>query len=347
MRLYELHKKGKTTHDTDYDKLYHLTNANGFSLSIEQNKLSTLRNNYISTTYDPTLNGFIGGDHYFFKFVLDAQSLAKNYGVFDFDFHTTYSDGTTGSLNEREVGIETKEIEPLDEYVTGFVLLFDLFSQTAIQWLLRPHGNTKGFLDYSKSEAPPAIKTIQTIVSWGKPLWIGEEGKIPNQKEKQFLNDIWKLYKDGVDEYKGLEILSDKYEVVDFFKKRIDSETVKRRQKGPKLTDLFNNYFTSKPIRELKISEIKSVVAKGIDILGFGGNVKQMILGKAEEAGAFHPAIAPVEWSIVFRDLADGDFDEAVESIDFIADRNSYSIERFDNEDPMTIAGIHTGTSFG
>lgn len=95
--------------------LYHLTDNFGIGYAIENNEIKAIRQNYISTTTRKFTSSILGRSHYYYKFVLDAQKLAKSYGVFPYDHRVTeieqYSQKNV-SANEAEIGIETKKISP-------------------------------------------------------------------------------------------------------------------------------------------------------------------------------------------------------------------------------------------
>lgn len=348
MRLYELHKQGKTSHKTKYDYLYHLTDSQGFSHSIDSNTLKTLRNVYISTTYDPTMNSFVGGNHYNFKFVLDAKPLVEKYGAFTFDFTMTYTDGTNESANEREIGIDTKIIEPLSDYLVGVVLLSPIFSQKFVQDLLYYNTENKGSMfGASKSAAPRSIETIFYIIEkLKKPVWNKEVGQDLTEKEWAFLKDVRILHKRGAGFDKGLLRLADKYELTGHWNKPIDAEIVARHQKSNSLTNMFNKYFTSRKIKQIKPEQTARLVVRAMKMLKYGDNIIGSIISKAKEENLFHPVVPPVEWSIVFRHLIDGDIEDAHEAITYVADRNRHQMKRFDDGDAFSMEGTHSGTGF-
>lgn len=347
MRLYELHKKGKTTHKIKYDYLYHLTDSQGFSHSVDSNTLKSLRNYYISTTHDPEMNAFPGGNHYNFKFVLDAKPLVKKYGAFTYDFQITYTDGTHESANEREIGIETKKIEPLSDYLIGVVLLSPIFSQTFLQDLLYHNPESKGFLDAAKSAAPRSVETLFYVIEkLKKPVWSIKVGQELTEKEWAFLKDIRTLHKRKASFKKGLLRLADKYQIKGHQGETLDAEIVARRQKADSLTKMFNKYFTSRKIKHIKSEQVAKLVVRGMRMLKYGDNIIGSIISKAKEENLFHKAVPPVEWSIVFRHLMDGDIEDAHEAIEYVANRNKWAIERFDAGQSFSQEGVHTGTHF-
>lgn len=91
MRFHELlaeDVKGPIVHTIRYRHLYHMTDHHGFAYSVDRNALRPRTQGYVSTTYDPKMNGFVGGNHADFKFSLDGKALARDYGCFKYDFHT-------------------------------------------------------------------------------------------------------------------------------------------------------------------------------------------------------------------------------------------------------------------
>jgi len=349
MRLIELHKQGDTEYTTKYDYLYHLTDHHGVSHSIDSNSLKTLRNTYISTTYDPDMNRFVGGDHYDFKFVFNAKPLVKKYGAFEYDFQMTYTDGTSDSANEREIGIDTKIIKPLNRYLKGVVLIFDLFSQKSVQWLLYANPESRGgiFSGATKTASPKAIETLFHVMEdWKKPVWSKKVGQDLTNKERSFLKDVRTLHNRGASFQKGLLRLSEKYHLTDHWDKPLESDTVLRRQKANSITNMFNKYYTSRTIEEIKPEHIEKLVIRAMKMLKYGDNIISSIIGQAREANLIHPAIPPVEWSIVFRHLIDGEIEDAHEAIDYLANRNKRQIEYYDNGDEFARSARHVGTSF-
>lgn len=349
MRLIELHKQGDTEYTTKYDYLYHLTDHHGFSHSVDSNSLKTLRNTYISTTHDPEMNAFVGGNHYDFKFVLNAKPLVKKYGAFAYDFQMTYTDGTHSSANEREIGIDTKIIKPLNRYLKGVVLLFDLFSQTSVQWLLYSNPGSSGslFSGAAKTASPRAIETLfHVIEDWKKPVWSNKVGQDLTDKEWNFLKDVRILHRRGESFQKGLLRLSEKYRLIDHWNKPLESDTVIRRQKSKSITNMFNKYYTSRKIKEIDPEHVEKIVIRAIKMLKYGDNIIRSIVSKAKEENLFHPIVPPVEWSIVFRHLIDGEIDDAHEAIEYVANRNKSMMNRYDSGDEFMGTSKHAGTSF-
>jgi hypothetical protein len=353
MRLHKIHedKKGPVRHDTPHAYLYHLTDHHGFAYSVANNALNTLRHGYVSTTYDKTNNSIVGGNHYDFKFILNGPALASTYGVFDYDAYTTLI-GVGGSrkrasLNEREIGINTRSVSPLRSFCEGVVLLFPMFSQRGIQWLMYQNRDTKPFMDTPKSAAPRAISALDVFVrEWKLPVLTGPSHRHLDEREQSFLARVLDIHNSGADYQKAMRDLVDEYPVTDHFGEDLDGDIVRRLQMGDKLTKMFNAYFQNRRAPDVKPDKVRALVRKAMEMLGLNSNIIATIMARAEERDMFHPVMPVVEWSIVFGDLMYGDVEGALESINYTSKRNAWGRERYDAESDERMYHVHAGTMF-
>lgn len=345
-------RKGKTQHSIRYKHLYHMADNHSFSYAVQENALRSKNYGYVSTTWDPKMNRFVGGDHAHFKFVLNAPALARDYGVFTYDFHATEvgPGGTrrTISLNEREIGIDTPSIEPLRSYCEGLILLFPMFSQTAIQWLLYDNparGYTLGSGEQSSAmRGIEALHTFQKV--WKLPVQVGGESFRPlTSQEQGFLDKAWRIHQQGGDFHAAMRRLVVDYPVKDHFGKDLDRATVLRLLKGAEIERMFNTYFSGRAAREVDVSKLKRIVEKSMSLMRLNSNIQKTIMDAAEQAGLFHPTTPPVAWTGIFRRLAYGDVGGALEDIKYESTRNKWARERYAT-DSFIGSGQHVGTGF-
>lgn len=345
MRIYEIRDtKGPITNISPYEKLYHLTDANGFGYSIEKNSLQTLRYDYVSTTHSPNMNKFVGGDFHFFKFILDGKKLAQDYGIFPFQFYTNQGE----ALEEFEIGINTKMIQPLREYLKGVVLIFPkgLFSYQALIWLTRYHLERKsGFLSSATSSAKPAIRTLAKLFQWNVPIWNQKEGQTFSAKEIELLKDILNCYKRKTSEDDCIEFLLGKYNIEDYFGKKYTRQRFVQEKMGPRITKMFNDYFSGRKYNNVDSDIVKKIVEDSLNLLDIGKSKTSYFLNLAEKYNLFHPVIAPVEWSILFREIIEENQKNWEDTFKFISDRNKTAMKRFDEKND-DMQPIHSGTSF-
>jgi hypothetical protein len=350
MRLFEL-KKGGTFYETKFDYLYHITDHHGFAYTVDQNALRGLRQGYVSTTFDPKKNGVFGYSHYDFKFVLDAKALVSEYGGFYYDHHIQVGDRRKlESLDEREIGVETKSIEPFDKYLLGVVLLMPMFSQKAIQWLLYDNSASRGFMGPDKSAAPRTIETLyKVMVEWKKPIWMAAEGggqrKLTDQ-EIQFLKDVMAIHTRGGDFDAGMRKLAAKYPIKDHWNKDLDQTMVVRRQKAERIYMMFNKYYQDRRFDKVDPNVPRKLMAKVLDILKLNNNIGSVVMGALEDAGLFHQAIAPVDWGIIIKPLMDGDVDEALEAVEWVKKDKARHIQRYEDQPEDRQYSRHAGTRF-
>jgi len=345
MKLLELDKKGDLTYETQYKYLYHLTDHHGFAYSIDQNALRTLRYNYISTTYDPKMNSVYGQWHHHFKFVLKAQPLVKKYGAFPFDAHIQVGNEGYKSLNEQELGLNTREVSPLKDYVVGAILLFPLFSQTGVQWLLYNNHASKSFMDTAKAEAPRAIETLYTfLIEWKKPVWIGNMHRKPSEQDLAFLKDALHIHQRGGDFDEGMRELADKYNIVDHSGRILDKQTVWRTQQSEQAYNMLNAYYGERKFKDVNVNVVRRIIKGIFDILKLNNNIQSIVMNAIEKAGLFHPATAAVDWAIIIKELMYGDIDGTLEAIQWVSEDRKRNRDWYD-KDPTSYA-THSKTMF-
>lgn len=337
-----LKKKTKT------DVLYHLCDYHGYSYSIDNDALRSLRGSYVSTTNDPSMNSVGGRSHYDFKMVLDGQKLAESYELFEYtDYFYFTGSRKRNAYNEREIGVETKSIEPLSTYLKGTILRFNLFSEKGIQWLLYKPSAYKGLFDNAKGEAPHAITTLyKQIFEWRKPVWVAETGQLLTKKEMAFLRDAHAIISQGGDFKTGFEELAKTYPIVSHDGEPLTNTDVQRMFLAPKLVDMLNAYYENRKRKDIKPEQVSSLLSTIISAIGLGNNATSVIMGAIEGSGLLHPATEPVTWGGIIRDAMSGDIDKTLDTIKWFGERNRRNREWYDETD-LFQNSVHYATSFG
>jgi hypothetical protein len=352
MQLHDLFERGQVGgvfHKTEHKYLYHMTDHHGFAYTITNNALKPLRQSDISTTYDPKKNGVYGYSHYDFKFVMNGKALVSEYGGYEYDHHINVIGQGMETLDEREIRLKTPSIEPFKKYMLGAVLLMPMFSQTAIQWLLYDNTPTTRFLSNveEKSAAPRTIVALhEMVVDWKRPLWMGPGYRKPTEMEWEFLKDAFRIHEKGGDFQEGMMQLSDKYPVLDHWKKPLDSLTVKRKAMSKTMVAMLNKYYAGRRYKNVNVATVQQIITKCILMLGLGDNSNKMILGAIRDAGLFNNVfVAPVDWGIILKPLMHGDIEEAIDGVEYIKDRYA-RYGNIDADDGMMKYGQHSGTDF-
>lgn len=345
--LYE-HKQGKVSHTTKHKFLYHLTNHHGYAYTIDQNALRPLRQSTISTTYDPNNNSIFGYMHYDFKFVMNGRALVERYGGFSYDHFIRVGDEGMQSLDERELRLNTNEVSPFNEYLIGTVLLFKVFSQKSVQWLLYDNKSRGGMFDSKTSPAPRAIEALyRQMFELKKPVWVGRQRRLLTNQEMAFLADAYHLSERGGDFAEGMRELSFKYPVKDHWDKDLDRTMVIRRQMASEIVSRYNGYFAGRKRKDVEPKEVKKLLRDSIRMLGLGSNAEAVLLHHAEACNLFHPYIAAVDWGVVMRELFDGDIEEAMEGMTWLHNDRQRNIEWYDSNPEFHGEAYHVGTRFG
>lgn len=337
--------RGETVYTSPHRHLYHMTSSHGFAYTISRNSLESKNYGYVSTTYDASMNGFTGGHHAHFKFILNGQKLAQDFGCFSYDYHATVvGSGERVSLDEREIGINTNKIRPFDQYVEGLVLLFNPFSQTAVQWMFYENSESNGL--FTRESAAP--RTMDMMIKFrdemSLPIYLGPDHRMMNRKELQIFKDFEELHHDGADFDTAMREVAAKHPIVDHMRRPLDKTTVIRLQKADKITDMLNGYFTKVKLSDLKPQNTKRLLSNIFVFLGLGNNQTTVLMQTAEENNFFHPLVAPVDWGIVIRDAMYGEIEDAVDYMQRWQKKNQWSIDRYRDPEHRRYLSPHAGT---
>lgn len=351
--LFEKYGEGDRVTADQISTLYHLCDYHGYSYTIAQDALRTLRENYVSTTTDPQMNDVGGRSHYDFKFVIDGPALLTDYEGFHYTDHyyelSTNGRRTKKAFAEREVGIRTKSIEPFSKYLIGTILRFSLFSEKGLQWMLYRPLRNKGFMDYQKDEAPQAIFSLyHQLFVLRKPVWVGEQGRLLSAEEVRFVRDAYRIAKSGGGFSEGFRKLADKYPLVDHDQQPVTGTDVKRMFLAPKLVKMLNDYYRDRPRNKINIDQVKNVMQRIFTTIGIGNNAVSVLMGALESSGLLHRATAPVTWGGIIRHAMTGNIDETLEAIQWFGEREKSTREWHDEEDnDIFDRSSHYTTSFG
>lgn len=351
MKLYE-HKVGPLSHETKHKFLYHLTNAHGYAYTIEQNALKALREKHISTTYDPNTSGVFGHMHCDFKFVMNGKALVEKFGGYSFDHYIRVSgttESTYESLDEKEIRLGTGKVANFDEYLIGTVLLFKVFSQRSIQWLLYDNEKSDGGIFGTRVDhAPRAIDALyKQMFELKKPVWVGRENRVLSNQEMAFLADAHHLSQSGGDFEAGMRKLCGKYPVTDHWNKNLDTAIVIRRQMAAEIVSRYNAYFVGRKSRDTSKDALETLFRNTIRMLGLGSNAEAILLSAAEENNLYHPIIRAVDWGIIIHELFDGDIEEALTAMRGMKTDRARNIAWYDSKPEFHGENIHVGTRFG
>lgn len=313
MRLQELFEKeikGAMVKPGAYSTLYHITDYQGFSVSVSKNSLNAFRQDYISTTWDPTMNAVGGRDHYHFKFVLNGDKCLTAFPANRHKSYAKYSDGSGHhDWDEREVALQTKSISPLNEYVTGLTLLVPIYSRSFIQWMFYEIKEWHSFMGNKVTDsAPKGIESLRVVFKdWGIPLSVYEQGAARplNQKEKLFINSCFKLIRKGMHFDKALKLLVDEYpeEIADHFDGPLTSHGLRAAGLVPKYLKQINNAIGEKDIYKMNTNKVRVIIQKMLKELGYDEDSIARVIRACEENQMFHPMVEPVNWSTIIRGI--------------------------------------------
>lgn len=348
MRLFEF-GKGNSVQGLDYPTLYHLCEYHAFSYAIENNKILS-HGSYVSTTWDATMNHIVGKPHTYFKIVLNGTKLIDQFGGFHYDDSALEIGGERRrrvSHNEREIGIGTREVKPLNEFHKGTVLLFDLFTEGGLQWLLyRNPGQKSGFMSTEISPTGRAIDTLYYhLFNLKKPVWKMKVGNNFDARDIAFLKQVYRVARLDLPFAKSLEMLADAFPIRDHWNKQVDKQMLVRRHMAPKFVHLINNYFQDKPYAEVDADEVKSLIEKCIKEIDLGNNANAIIFNALNESGLYHATTEAVTWGGILKSCMDGDIDEILSDIAFFTKR---ALPRIEFLDRMGYEhSRHAGTDFG
>lgn len=354
MRLFELGKGKAISSSKEFPILYHLCDYVGFSYAMENDALRTHAYNYVSTTWNENMNAVAAKPFSLFKLVLDG-SLIDDYGAFHYDDYAIEigDNGKRGkrvSHAEDEIGIDTREIKPLSRYHKGTVLMFNLFSEAGLQWLLyRNKGHGSGFMRIETAATQQAIDTIHYhLFDLRKPLWKEKVGRNLSKEELRFLNEVHKI-KD-LPFTKALEEITKQFPMVDHWEKPLDYETSVRRHMAPKAVALLNGYMADKKVHDIDVRVVRSIIQRIIEMLGLGHNAETVIMQTIEESGLLHPTTPPVVWGSIITSAMDGNVDDTLEMIRWFAERDQHRRTSWDartDDDLIWKYSTHAGTEFG
>lgn len=345
MRLIEFTEK--VFYESKYEYLYHMTDSSGFAYAMAHDFLTALRQKHVSTTFNPNINHIQGRDHIAFKFVLDAPLLLKTYGGYDYvDTYTAI--GTTGNskknYKEDEIRINTEAIKPLSSYLKRVVIMTNLFSAKMILWLSSRPSND----NHVKAEYP--IKAIEgiyaAIFEHNIPVSIMDYGKERDltDTELDYIKDIHILVSKGMKSEEIVASLIDKYKIYDYDNKTVFNRNMVERKKRVKdIQSLLNGYYASRKYRDVDVNRVKNIISAILKILKV--DQADTIFKEMEDNKLFHPTTAPVDWSIVLKDIIkDEPFDEIIETIQWIGENNAHKREYFDDKDGMSYHTVHSAT---
>jgi hypothetical protein len=335
MRLSEY--KGNTVSPQDYQYLYHLCDHHSYAYAMEHNALKS-HTGELSTTWDRSLQHVVGRSHLDFKFVLDAKKLISQYGAHHYDDHG-YVGSEYQSHDEREIRIETKIVTPLDNYLLGTCIMFDLFSEKGLQWLLYDNHKTDGFLQASLDAAGRSINYLIQQEQKGIPVWIGNVGIGFTADQKSFLQEVKRISDLGVSFTDALEIISDIVPIKDHDGKIVDKHTYMRRHMAPTIVKLLNQYYAGRSYLQVKVPAVKRLVTRIIEILKVGDNFSKASVSIIEQYGLFSKKTQAAEWAGIIQTIMDMDEEGLVEICKFY--------KNVHDRTEISKYSTHYGTSFG
>lgn len=315
MRLQELllekEVRGAKVKPGTYDHLYHITDYQGFSVSVNKNSLNAFRQDYISTTWDVSMNSVGGRWHYHFKFILDGQKCLSEFPAYRHKSYARYTDGSGDhDWDEREVALETRSIAPLNEYLSGLVILVPIFSRSFMQWMfyeIQERGSILG--GKITDSAPKGIESLRVLFKdWSVPLYVQDKGssyRALNQKEKLFINDCFKLIRRGMDYRKALTLMVDKYpeEIEDHMDDKMTPAGLATEKVVHKYIKRINDAIGEKDIYKMSTNRVRKIISGMFKDLNYSEDDIHRIMKACEENQMFHPMVEPITWSIMIRNL--------------------------------------------
>ncbi len=330
MRLIDLFEKeirGAVVKPGTYDTLYHLTDYQGFSVSVNKNSLNAFRQNYISTTWDESMNSVGGRDHYHFKFLLNGDKCLSEFPA---NRHKSYAQYTDGSghhdWDEREVALQTQSIAPLQDYLTGLAIIIPIYSRSFIQWMFYEIREWNSLMGGKVTDsAPKGIESLRVVFKdWGVPLYRSENGKLRplTQKEKLFINDCFGLIHKGITFKNALITLVDKYpeEIDDHMRDKMTPAGLSMEQLAPKYIKRINKAIGEKDIYRMNTNSVRKVVKGMFEDLKYSTDDVHRLMKACEENQLFHPMMEPLWWSIIIRNLVNNrSVNAIIDNIGYIA----------------------------
>lgn len=285
--------KGKKV-TKSYPILYHMTDYQGFSHTVSNDSLTSQRQPYISVTYDKDMLHVGGRDHYHFRFQMDGEKILSNHEGYYYTSYAHIVGNGSGKhwYDEKEIGVQTKSLTPFKEVCLKVDILIPVFSRSFIQWLFYKTSSIRG------------VEALAIVLNeWKKPITVG--GKRPfTDEEKAFLQDCFKLRNTDFEE--ALEILVEKYDgVQDHFGKKLTSKRLKNEKYIPARVGELNDILAEKPFDKIDVSALKRSVGQTVKVLN--PEKADEIMRDLEKHSLFNPYLAPINWRILFRDIADDD----------------------------------------
>ena len=335
--LFENDVKGDPANAVDHPQLYHMTDYTGLSYSISNNSLRS-KSSYLSTTYDSNMNSVGGRMHYHFKFILNGTKCLETYGG---DYYKSYAHYTDGSgkhwYDEKEIGLRTRSIEPLNDFCDGLVIIINMFSRSFIQWMFYAINDSTSFTGtVNHSAAPKGIQSLHTLLQdWKKPLYVAtsESHRDLTSEEKKFLNDCFSLIHQNVDFDRALYLLAQKYEgkIADHSGANITSAILDKEQYTTELRTGFNKLLASGPIDKIDPKKTRAYVRDWIKKLGYADRVDEFMKW-FEQADLFNPRLEPIRWGSIFDNLIKFDEEDLKGDIEYAGEELARRVKAFGDD---------------
>lgn len=338
MKLFEIYtEKNNVQYETSLTNLYHLTNYKGLTITVLTGILRSKTQPYISATSNIN-ESVIGGDHYDFKFILDAQRLANDYGVFDVKDYRTVGDDIE-IMEENEVGIDTNSIDVF-KYSKGLIIMIDILSKKFLQWM---------FYKISGINSVGA-NSIEKLFNENFPIYKqnGENLKYINKNEKEFLKHCIELGNMNYSFREALSELVKYYNIKDHDGKIINIKQPKREELAKeKAINVLNDTLTNKKIKDIDSNEVTKMFSQILDILEYNNDFKDKFINKIKDMGLNTPLIPPVKWTPILRSLIkDDNWNEIEKELEYIKRFElGPMLKRLENDDLESyFEGKHTKT---
>lgn len=161
--------------------VYHIVDINKLNYILDNNKISSYKFQYISTTRDPNLNWYVGDSPTsLFKLELDYQKLSKDYDIKPF----VYTSLTGVSMpEEEEEQIKTNEIIDVDKYITKIIIMKHKMERMKDTGWFKSGG---GFYNKGRQNIPNLLKEIVNKSKYD--IWIQDGEKI--YKDDEYINSL-------------------------------------------------------------------------------------------------------------------------------------------------------------
>lgn len=327
MRLNEL-QTSDVTHDTPYKYLYHLCDYQSYSYAINNNLLKPRVERHLSLTWDLNNNHIHGYQGYVFKFVLRGSKIARDFGIYDFDYHSRVSGSNEMvSLDEREVRVDAPAVDPLSDYLLGTILLVDIMSEAGIRTLLGTR-NKK----HTNDTVTPAISALKKqVIDWKKPVWKGNTRERLTEAEVNFLLRMDQLNREGFDYNESLRKLSSEFPVKDYDGNLISDISLYRRDKMKSVGDSINSHLANRPVDQINHLSTPKIIRNALHVL-MHDDIADDLIGKAFSLNLFHPMVPPHVWASILKEANRSDFKEVFEVMEYHAGDLSRNISIYDKD---------------